>query len=206
MGFWRVLLRDGRGSLARVVGNGRCTRSWAAPGGSPLGTGVPQRKRSPLLEVGERREVLVHRGEAQIGHFVQVARTQDRQPDSPLGISGSGRRMVSSTRWASTARSSSLTGRPWHALRTPAMTLVRLNGSETPPGALHDVQARRLDGGEPTPTGRALATSDGSPIRHRSPDESTTRGVGFTAEQTVHPSLLPGSIHSVPVDIPGVSC
>src|SRR5665647_1538182 len=40
--------------------------------------------------------------------------------------------MSSSTRWASRARSSSLTGRPWQALRTPTRTLPRLNGSVTP--------------------------------------------------------------------------
>ena len=41
-------------------------------------------------------------------------------------------RTASSTAWASSARSSSLTGRPWHALRTPLATLARLNGSVTP--------------------------------------------------------------------------
>ena len=41
-------------------------------------------------------------------------------------------RTVSSTRWASSARSSSVTGRPWQALRTPASTLSRLNGSVAP--------------------------------------------------------------------------
>ncbi len=41
-------------------------------------------------------------------------------------------RTVSSTRWASSARSSSLTGRPWQALRTPTSTLSRLNGSLAP--------------------------------------------------------------------------
>src|SRR5699024_3892182 len=41
-------------------------------------------------------------------------------------------RMLSSTRWASIASWSSLTGRPWQALRTPEITLARLNGSLTP--------------------------------------------------------------------------
>ncbi len=41
-------------------------------------------------------------------------------------------RIGSSTRWASSARSSSPTGRPWHALRTPDTILDRLNGSDTP--------------------------------------------------------------------------
>ena len=41
-------------------------------------------------------------------------------------------RTVSSTRWASRASSSSLTGRPWQALRTPARTFARLNGSVAP--------------------------------------------------------------------------
>ncbi|BAS08503.1 hypothetical protein AHiyo4_19250 [Arthrobacter sp. Hiyo4] len=41
-------------------------------------------------------------------------------------------RICSSTSWARSARSSSLTGRPWHALRTPLMTLLRLKGSPTP--------------------------------------------------------------------------
>src|SRR5690625_1182556 len=41
-------------------------------------------------------------------------------------------RIRSSTCWASIATSLSLTGRPWQALRTPAMTLSRLKGSTTP--------------------------------------------------------------------------
>ena len=41
-------------------------------------------------------------------------------------------RMASSTRCASWARSESVTGRPWHALRTPEMIFSRLNGSATP--------------------------------------------------------------------------
>src|SRR5690625_4554215 len=41
-------------------------------------------------------------------------------------------RTVSSTCWARSARSSSETGRPWQALRTPATTFSRLNGSMTP--------------------------------------------------------------------------
>ena len=41
-------------------------------------------------------------------------------------------RTISSTRWASRARSSSETGRPWHALRTPLTIFSRLNGSEAP--------------------------------------------------------------------------
>src|SRR6266545_1666627 len=41
-------------------------------------------------------------------------------------------RTVSSTRWASSAMASSSTGRPWQALRTPVMILLRLNGSVTP--------------------------------------------------------------------------
>src|SRR3954447_19911688 len=41
-------------------------------------------------------------------------------------------RTASSTRWPSCASASSVTGLPWHALRTPLMTLVRLKGSVTP--------------------------------------------------------------------------
>jgi hypothetical protein len=41
-------------------------------------------------------------------------------------------RMVSSTFCASSARSASLTGRPWQALRTPLMIFSRLNGSTIP--------------------------------------------------------------------------
>ena len=41
-------------------------------------------------------------------------------------------RTDSSTFCASTARSPSVTGRPWQALRTPDMTFSRLNGSMTP--------------------------------------------------------------------------
>src|SRR3954447_20885613 len=41
-------------------------------------------------------------------------------------------RTVSSTSWASSARSSSDTGRPWQALRTPLTILLRLNGSPAP--------------------------------------------------------------------------
>src|SRR5699024_8609089 len=40
--------------------------------------------------------------------------------------------MVSSTSCASLAKSSLSTGRPWQALRTPLITLARLNGSATP--------------------------------------------------------------------------
>ena len=41
-------------------------------------------------------------------------------------------RSASSTRWPSCASASSVTGLPWHALRTPLMTLARLKGSVTP--------------------------------------------------------------------------
>ena len=41
-------------------------------------------------------------------------------------------RRASSTRWASKTKSSSLTGRPWQALRTPTRTFSRLNGSVAP--------------------------------------------------------------------------
>src|SRR6266487_2101929 len=40
--------------------------------------------------------------------------------------------MASSTAWASWARASSSTGRPWQARRTPLTTFWRLNGSVTP--------------------------------------------------------------------------
>jgi hypothetical protein len=39
---------------------------------------------------------------------------------------------VSSTRWARIASWSSLTGLPWHALRTPRVILSRVKGSVTP--------------------------------------------------------------------------
>jgi hypothetical protein len=39
---------------------------------------------------------------------------------------------VSSARWARIASWSSLTGLPWHALRTPLVILSRVNGSVTP--------------------------------------------------------------------------
>ena len=55
------------------------------------------------------------------------------KPTSPLGISAlPPQRRVSSTRCASRARSSSDTGRPWHALRTPEITFWRLKGSTAP--------------------------------------------------------------------------
>src|SRR3954453_4191683 len=54
-------------------------------------------------------------------------------PTSWLGTSAAPvARMASSTCWASTCSWSSSTGRPWHARRTPATTLERLNGSLTP--------------------------------------------------------------------------
>ncbi len=54
-------------------------------------------------------------------------------PTSWLGISAAPlARTVSSTFCASSAMESSSTGRPWHALRTPPMILMRLNGSVTP--------------------------------------------------------------------------
>src|SRR3954454_11959267 len=55
------------------------------------------------------------------------------RPTSWLGTSAAPlARTVSSTRCASSAIASSSTGRPWQALRTPLMILVRLNGSVTP--------------------------------------------------------------------------
>ena len=54
-------------------------------------------------------------------------------PTSWLGTSAAPvARMASSTCWASSCSWSSSTGRPWQARRTPATTLVRLNGSLTP--------------------------------------------------------------------------
>ncbi|GAA2864630.1 hypothetical protein GCM10010523_26170 [Paenarthrobacter ilicis] len=46
--------------------------------------------------------------------------------------------MFSSTSWASMARSSSVTGRPWQAFRTPLMTFIRLKGSPTPERLMTD--------------------------------------------------------------------
>jgi hypothetical protein len=74
------------------------------------------------LEVLERLEGPVDAGEAQVGDLVELAqRAQDRQPDVvrvDLGAAAGADDVLD--RWASSARSSSLTGRPWQALRTPA--------------------------------------------------------------------------------------
>ncbi len=74
--------------------------------------GAQQRDRR--LEVLEAVEPLVDAREAQVGDLVPCDR------------------IVSSTFCARTARSSSVTGRPWQAFRTPRSTLLRLNGSLAP--------------------------------------------------------------------------
>ncbi len=99
-------------------------------------------------------------------------------------------RTASSTRWPSCARASSVTGRPWHALRTPLMTFVRLNGSVTPLPLDHHQRAR-LHGREPTGAVRTLA----APADRRAVVGRTTvddAAVGVPAEGAVHglqPSL-----------------
>src|ERR1700710_747168 len=86
-------------------------------------------------------------------------------------------RTVSSTRWASTARSESVTGRPWHALRTPLMIFSRLNGTTTPLRlmtfrlAVSVVLKRRPHSGH---WRRRLMATPSSEVR-----ESTTRESGY---------------------------
>ena len=87
------------------------------------------------LEVVQGLEGPVDAGEPQVGHLVQLAqRPEDGQADlvrGDLGAAGGPDRLLD--RWcASSASSSSVTGRPWQALRTPATTLSRLNGSAAP--------------------------------------------------------------------------
>ena len=55
-----------------------------------------------------------------------------RPTSSELTSARPAARTFSSTRWASNASASSSTGRPWHALRTPAITFSRPNGSVAP--------------------------------------------------------------------------
>ena len=114
----------------------------AAPVPAASGPGAPPRRVTlgaqegdGGLEVLEGVEGLVDGGEAQVGDLVELAqRLEDGQADLvrvDLGAApGCG--CVSSTRWARRARSSSVTGRPWQALRTPTSTLARLNGSVAP--------------------------------------------------------------------------
>src|SRR5215204_6131905 len=52
-------------------------------------------------------------------------------------------RMVSSTFCASTARSESVTGRPWHAFFTPSTTFSRLNGSMRSEEHTSELQSHR---------------------------------------------------------------
>lgn len=90
--------------------------------------------RDRLLEVLQRLERPVDRGEPQVGDQIQLPqRPEYASPTSWVGSSATPEaRTASSTRWASSANWSSVTGRPWQALRTPATTLSRLNGSVTP--------------------------------------------------------------------------
>ena len=134
-------------------------RSWAAPAPrSPLGTRVPQRG-DLLLEIGGDEKSRYTEAEAQIGHFVQVA----RDPGSPARPHRWGSQRIRTAGWcpppAGPARQVIVAdGAPLARLahsRDDLGPAERFRGS----AALHDVQARRLDGGEPTPTGRALATS-----------------------------------------------
>src|SRR5699024_10605806 len=84
--------------------------------------------------------------------------------------------MVSSTSCASLAKSSLSTGRPWQALRTPLITLARLNGSATPERLItlievvsnvvnrlsHDRHSRRRRIAEPSSSERESTTRDSS--------------------------------------------
>src|SRR5699024_11218414 len=85
--------------------------------------------------------------------------------------------MCSSTRWASMASWSSLTGRPWQALRTPEITFARLKGSLTPDlfstdsEAVSTVEKRREQCGHWRRRRIAAPSSD---VR-----ESTTRESGW---------------------------
>src|SRR5699024_8316666 len=110
--------------------------------------------------------------------------------------------MVSSTRWASSARSSSLTGRPWHALRTPLTTFSRLNGSVAPDRltterlAVSTVVKRRLHWGhwrrrridDPSSEVRESTTRE-SPWRQKG--QCTPENLGVGAEPTQQGHALP---------------
>ena len=93
-------------------------------------------------------------------------------------------RTVSSTRWASSARSSSVTGRPWQALRTPTRTLARLNGSVAPERlttvrlAVSTVVNRRPHSGHWRRRRIARAVVGGARVHDP--------GVGVAAERAVH--------------------
>src|SRR5699024_3091001 len=77
---------------------------------------------------------------------------------------------------ASLAKSSLSTGRPWQALRTPLITLARLNGSATPERLItlsevvsnvvnrlsHDRHSRRRRIAEPSSSERESTTPDSS--------------------------------------------
>ena len=125
----------------RLPGRSVVSPCWRAEwsSGSPTDLGellgaVARRTRSrPRSRRRTRRPV--DAGEAQVGDLVELAqRAEDRQADLVGGDLGPALepRSASSTSWPRQARSSSVTGRPLQALRTPAIALSRVNGSVAP--------------------------------------------------------------------------
>ena len=154
-----------------------------------LALGAQQRDRG--LEVLEGVERLVDAGEPQVGDLVELAQRPEDRPGRPRGRRSRrcpAARMLSSTRWASRARSSSVTGRPWQALRTPTSTLARLNGSVAPERlttsrlAVSTVVNRRPHSGH----WRRRRIAVPSSVVRRVDDP----GVGVPAERAVHGRAL----------------
>ena len=98
-------------------------------------------------------------------------------------------RTASSTCWASCARASASTGRPWQARVTPAITLLRLNGSVTPLRLTTDssdsstVVNRREHSGQDRRRRIAWPSSTSR--------ESMTLESGIPAERTPHAPIPP---------------
>ena len=130
---------------------------------------------------------LVDAGEAQVGDLVERAQRLEhreahrRRPD--LGATPAAR-SASSTAWPSRARSSSVTGRPLQALRTPVDDLVAVERLGRA-GLLHHGELDLLHGGEPPVAGLA---GPAAPDRPAVVGDARVEhpGVGVLAVRAVH--------------------
>ena len=174
-----VRRRCDAGQLVPAAGR----RGWAVGSGAR----APRRRRRARRGAGRSRprsprgtRTPGRRGEPQVGDLVELAqRAEDGQADLVgVDLGAALARTASSTRWPSRARSSSVTGRPWQALRTPASTLSRLNGSVAPE-RLTTVRLRGLGGGEPAAARRGTGGAGGSRVPSSVVRQSTTRLSGW---------------------------
>ena len=166
-------------TLPSATGRGSAARSRSAPT-RPAAARSRPRSRPPS-------ELPVDAGEPQVRHLVELAqRSEDRDADLVGRAPPAGRtaRSESSTSWPSRASWSSLTGRPLQALRTPLITLSRLNGSTTPL-RLTTTELHLLDGGEPPLADRALPPAADARAVLGDPGVEHL-GVGVTAVRAVH--------------------